>query len=111
MIKRICKYIKITNEGTKQEYYSLPKSIYLKIKWNLTGRITERHIKRLIRKGYLGEDLEPLICPYCKSTNIKHCNHEVGGYNIPEGCVTEYDAVCDDCKHIVGHWAYGYWQP
>lgn len=42
----------------------------------------------------------------------KHKNHEdknicVGGYNIPDGCVTEYDIYCKDCGVYLGHWAYG----
>lgn len=43
----------------------------------------------------------------CKHKNVDIVNEEIGGYNIPEGCVTEYDLYCKDCKKIVAHWAYG----
>ncbi len=66
-------------------------------------------VKWLLFRGYLGKDLEPLKCPFCGSFNIKHCNHEIGGYNIPDGCITEYDAKCMNCEEIIGHWAYGSW--
>lgn len=43
----------------------------------------------------------------CKHKNIEIINEEIGGYNIPEGCTTEYDLYCKDCKKIIAHWAYG----
>lgn len=43
----------------------------------------------------------------CKHKNIEIINEEIGGYNIPEGCTTEYDLYCKDCKKVIAHWAYG----
>lgn len=43
----------------------------------------------------------------------KHnCNHSPiniisGNYNVPQGFIEEYDVQCDNCKEIIGHWAYG----
>lgn len=43
----------------------------------------------------------------CKHKYIEIVNEEIGGYNIPEGCTTEYDLKCKECREIVAHWAYG----
>lgn len=43
----------------------------------------------------------------CRHKNTEIINEEIGGYNIPEGCTTEYDLYCKDCKQVVAHWAYG----
>ena len=47
-----------------------------------------------------------------KRCNHKHCVHNsvnqiTGGYNIPDGCTTEFDVECSRCKEIIGHYAYG----
>lgn len=44
----------------------------------------------------------------CKHKVHTTANVEIGGYNIPDGCTTEYDIVCKDCGEYLGHWAYGY---
>lgn len=44
----------------------------------------------------------------CKHKNHEHKNIDIGGWNIPDGCVTEYDIYCKDCGRYLGHWAYGY---
>ena len=66
-------------------------------------------VKYMIDNGYLAEDLTPIKCTKCDSTNIKDSNHQISGWNIPEGVLTEYDAICADCGEILGHWAYGSW--
>ena len=43
----------------------------------------------------------------CKHKHEETKNEEIGGYNIPEGCTTEYDIYCKDCGEYLGHWAYG----
>lgn len=43
----------------------------------------------------------------CKHKHIETKNEEIGGYNIPDGCTTEYDIYCSDCGEYLGHWAYG----
>lgn len=43
----------------------------------------------------------------CKHKHEETRNEEVGGYNIPDGCTTEYDIYCSDCGEYLGHWAYG----
>lgn len=43
----------------------------------------------------------------CKHKHTEIINEEIGGYNIPDGCTTEYDLYCKDCNSIIAHWAYG----
>lgn len=43
----------------------------------------------------------------CKHKREESRNEEIGGYNIPDGCTTEYDIYCKDCGEYLGHWAYG----
>ena len=43
----------------------------------------------------------------CKHKHTQIINEEIGGFNIPDGCTTEYDIYCEDCKKIIAHWAYG----
>lgn len=31
----------------------------------------------------------------------------LGGYNIPDGCTTEFDIECSRCNQIIRHYAYG----
>ena len=45
-------------------------------------------------------------CPYCKGENLKETNHD-----YIKHIICEYDYYCDDCKEIVGHWAYGHAMP
>lgn len=45
--------------------------------------------------------------PKCKHKHTEIINEEIGGYNIPDGCTTEYDLYCKDCNSIIAHWAYG----
>ena len=52
---------------------------------------------------------QPVKCRYCGSENLKDCNEEIGGYNIPEGCLCEYDVCCEECGEVVAHYAYGKW--
>lgn len=82
------------------------KEELLKITKDMT---TEECIKYLIDQGYLREDLAPIKCTKCDSTNLENGHYEIGGWNIPEGVVCEYDCICKDCGQINGHWAYGGW--
>ena len=43
----------------------------------------------------------------CKHKHKETKNEEIGGYNIPESCTTEYDIYCKDCGKYLGHWYYG----
>mgnify|MGYP000578565300 CR=1 FL=1 len=43
----------------------------------------------------------------CKHKIHTIANEEIGGWNIPESCTTEYDIVCKNCGEKLGHWAYG----
>lgn len=45
----------------------------------------------------------------CKHKNEGIRNQEVGGYNIPDDCLCEYDIYCKDCGKYLGHWSYGYY--
>lgn len=69
----------------------------------------EEFVHYMIDNGYYADDLTPIKCTKCNSTNIKDANRQVGGWNIPDGVLTEYDAICDDCGEVLGHWAYGGW--
>lgn len=67
-------------------------------------------IQGMIDEGYInGQNLAPIKCVVCGSSNLHECNKEIGGYNIPQSCLTEYDVQCLDCGEIVAHWAYGGW--
>lgn len=66
-------------------------------------------VSYLIEQGYLDEYLRPIKCTKCDSTNLYDDHYEIGGYNMPEGVVYEYDCICKDCGQINGHWAYGGW--
>lgn len=44
----------------------------------------------------------------CKHKHEETRNEEIGGYNIPDGCTTEYDIYCKDCGKHLGHWYYGH---
>lgn len=43
----------------------------------------------------------------CKHKHEETRNKEIGGWNVPDGCTTEYDIYCKDCGKYLGHWAYG----
>lgn len=66
-------------------------------------------INYLIKLGYLDKDLCPIKCTMCDSKNLKETNYEIGGYNIPEGVICEFDVVCKECGQVNGHWSYGGW--
>jgi hypothetical protein len=65
----------------------------------------EDYIKQQIKDGYIGENLAPLKCVHCDSTNLENYGH-IGDHM---GC-TEYYVRCKDCKKQVGTWAYGMWE-
>lgn len=69
----------------------------------------DEFVHYMIDNDYLAEDLTPIKCYKCGSTKIESENMEIGGWNIPTGVVTEYDAVCQECGEVLGHWAYGGW--
>lgn len=83
----------------------------IKIKWKLSDFI--HYIipyKLLVFKGYIKPNGEPIKCKKCKSKDLEEANKQVGGWNIPEGCLTEYDIKCKKCGAICGHWCYGNWE-
>lgn len=101
---RLAKHVKITNDGTEQTYYSIPKSIYLRLKYRYSDMGMKHYIKKMIRKGYLAKDLEPLKCTKCKCTEFKRDQEWYG----PTG-VEEFTLQCTNCGEHVGHWSYGSW--
>lgn len=105
----VAKMVSITNDGVEKIYYSLWESIKMRIRWKISPIQMRLSVWWQIKRGYIDKDLTPLKCPYCKSHNIETCNEQIGGWNIPDGCLTEYDARCKDCDEIIGHWAYGSW--
>lgn len=77
---------------------------------SLDSRNYEQWVRNMIRDGFIdGKTLAPIKCFECGSRNIYESNHDIGGYNIPEHCLTEFDMRCADCGALVAHWAYGGW--
>ena len=68
-----------------------------------------KEVEELVDSGCIDYEGQPVKCRYCGSKKLKECNKEIGGYNIPEGCLCEYDVCCEECGEIVAHWAYGGW--
>lgn len=65
------------------------------------------YVKEQIDEGYIDRDGQPLKC-VCDSTEFKQVNQTYG-----EGYIEEYSIECTntECQKIVGHWAYGAWDP
>lgn len=63
-------------------------------------------IQWLRKHGYVGQDGQPIKCPYCGGYHFeerdKYCE-EVWGSMYP----VEYDVVCTGCGKGVCHFAYG----
>ena len=66
----------------------------------------EEAIKQDIKDGYINNEGAPLKCRKCGSSHITTGNEYYENYGV-----IEYDAICVDCGEVVGHWAYGYWNP
>lgn len=66
--------------------------------------------KLLKLRGYIDKNGTPIKCRICKSKEITETNHQFGGWNIPEGCLTEYDVICKKCGAVCGHWEFGSWE-
>jgi uncharacterized protein YaaW (UPF0174 family) len=64
-----------------------------------------KELKKQVEEGYIKEDLTPLKCYKCKSTNLKNGKEYYG-----PGGIEEYERVCGDCGSITGIWSYGSWQ-
>ena len=56
-------------------------------------------------RGYIGKDLEPKKCPYCKCKKLETYNTFIHD----QGFVEEYWVRCSKCKEHIGTWAYGSW--
>ena len=69
----------------------------------------DKYIDFLVTSGHIDYDSVPQKCPMCGSKRLIEDSAEVGGFNIPEGCVTEYDVYCENCNSLVAHYAYGSW--
>lgn len=74
-----------------------------------TSSLYDKYIDFLVANGYVDCDGVPQRCPMCGSEHLIENNAETGGFNIPEGCATEYDVCCKDCNSLVAHYAYGSW--
>lgn len=83
------------------------KKIINKIKWKY-DRLKYYLIPFV--KGYIKSDGQPIKCKKCKCKDLIECNHDIGGWNIPEGVLTEFDVRCSKCGNLCGHWAYGNWE-
>lgn len=69
-----------------------------------------KYVEEMVDKGYIDYEGTPIKCPHCGGKKLEQCNREVGGYNIPDGCLTEFDMCCKECGEVVAHWAYGGWE-
>lgn len=69
----------------------------------------EQVVHYLVDGGYIKEDLTPIKCTMCDSSNLTNTNYEIGGYNIPDGVVCEYQCICQDCGQVNGTWSFGGW--
>lgn len=101
---RILKTVTIDNSDIHQVYYSIPYSLYLRLKYKLSEQSMKRYINRQIRKGYITPELEPIKCDKCKSTQLESFNRYYDDYNL-----VEYQVRCKDCGRKLGLWSYGSW--
>lgn len=65
-------------------------------------------IKWQMIRGYIGKDLEPKKCPYCKHKKFKKgesYSEDIWGFNHE----VEFVIYCEKCGKQVGHYAYGSW--
>lgn len=67
----------------------------------------EEHEKlvKAIDDGYLTEELKPLKCTSCESTEMVDDIKDT-----INGLASEYETKCAKCGTVLGYWAYGYWQ-
>lgn len=61
-------------------------------------------IKQQQKDGYIDEKGKPLKCE-CGCTDFTDINEHFCQFGREE-----YQVQCNNCKEIVGHWAFGYWQ-
>ena len=85
------------------------KQIYNKIMYWIRCMKDSIYIKKMQLFGYMADDFSPMKCPNCKGDEFTDCNeYRLDG---PGSIVLEYDCKCEKCNCILGHWAYGYWNP
>jgi hypothetical protein len=65
----------------------------------------ESELKRLYKQGYINIDGKPIICYNCDCIDFNYKEYYM------EYILMEYEVICRNCNKIVGHWAYGYWEP
>lgn len=63
-------------------------------------------LDKQIEEGYLADDLEPLRCINCESTEFKEEVKSTDG-----GHVSEKESRCAACDKVMGYWAFGGWLP
>jgi len=65
----------------------------------------EEYIKEQIENGFIDSKGNPLKCEKCLSAKpFKQVTKSIDG-----GCVSEFEALCQDCGHQMGYWSYGSW--
>lgn len=64
-------------------------------------------IHRLIEEEYIRSDGAPIkcLCGCNKICAVPKDHIEYGGWHV-----CELEAVCADCRHCLGYWAYGMWE-
>jgi hypothetical protein len=63
-------------------------------------------IKKLLVPFYFYDNGHPKRCTHCHSNNL---DYQVKATDC--GYESEKQYFCTSCKHIVGYWAYGYFDP
>lgn len=66
----------------------------------------KEEVERMIKEGYMTEDLAPLKCYHCDSKNLVRGNSY---YDSDIHMTVEYAVDCGDCGKQAGYWAYGGW--
>lgn len=60
----------------------------------------------VVWSGYYTREGEPLRCMEC----YWYKNFEDVTKDSLDGIICEYERRCPNCGHVMGYWAYGYWQ-
>lgn len=98
---------KWTLVGTYKVHPQKKQSKLQRLKYKIKARYIMWHCHRLIKKGYLATDGEPLKCTRCNSNNLERYNEYWGECHGP--IIEEYSIRCKECKQHLGTNSYGSW--
>lgn len=90
-----------------------PTQVNFPIKMTLKQRVAHRiswwRWRYAVWCGYFAMDGEPLRCQSCDSWHWK--DHKEYTVDTINGIACETQTSCKLCGHVMGYWAYGYWEP